>query len=593
MVTFMKKRKHAGTLILTLAVMISVMLSAQSTDAATYLSDAGVSSESTWNSSEELPASGENETETSSSGETVSSDSSETEPAVTGESAENNESISSLSADQTDSSSATEQTEQAEETTEDENSVESAESTELSIADVQQALTYRTHVQKIGWQGWQGNNSVAGTTGRGLRVEALEVRLNGISSDQLGIQYSAHVQNIGWQGTRKDGETAGTTGKSLRIEAINMSLTGSQSSRFDIWYRVHVQNIGWLGWAKNGENAGSIGYSYRMEAMQVLIVEKGQTPGDYHAGAASCYDATTTQNWSIAYQVHGQTYGWQSARSDGEEAGTTGKSKRLEAMKVSISADNLAHGNYLQYRAYVQKIGWQGWVSSGGVAGTTGRGLRMEAVQIKLSGIAAKKFDVYYRVHIQKYGWLGWAKNGESAGSQNGSLRMEAINIVLVPKGGSAPGSTDRHFIICNNNTGNKNLARMDSIAAGINSSTNYKILVDCTTNHLGVYKKTNGTWSRLYYWACSTGKSSTPTVKGYYRLGSKGYSFGSGYTCYYYSQIYGNYLFHSILYYQGTRIPKDSRLGLNISHGCVRLDINNAKFIYDNVPKGTAIYIY
>ncbi|MCD8365775.1 MAG: L,D-transpeptidase family protein, partial [Clostridiales bacterium] len=65
-------------------------------------------------------------------------------------------------------------------------------------------------------------------------------------------------------------------------------------------------------------------------------------------------------------------------------------------------------------------------------------------------------------------------------------------------------------------------------------------------------------------------------------------------YTCWYYTQFYGNYLFHSVLYYPGsmTRV-KDGRLGMNLSHGCVRLSMTNAKWIYDNIPIGTKVYVY
>ena len=42
------------------------------------------------------------------------------------------------------------------------------------------------------------------------------------------------------------------------------------------------------------------------------------------------------------------------------------------------------------------------------------------------------------------YGWLDWAKNGESAGTEGLSKRLEAIEIVLVEKGGAAPGSTNK-----------------------------------------------------------------------------------------------------------------------------------------------------
>lgn len=33
--------------------------------------------------------------------------------------------------------------------------------------------------------------------------------------------------------------------------------------------------------------------------------------------------------------------------------------------------------------------------------------------------------------------------------------------------------------------------------------------------------------------------------------------------------------------------------LGKQVSHGCVRLDINNAKWLYDNIPNGTKVVIY
>lgn len=66
-----------------------------------------------------------------------------------------------------------------------------------------------------------------------------------------------------------------------------------------------------------------------------------------------------------------------------------------------------------------------------------------------------------------------------------------------------------------------------------------------------------------------------------------------NGYTCYYYTQFYGDYLFHSIPYYQGTFNPMDSRMGMHISQGCVRLPIGRAKWIWDNVPLATKVVIY
>ena len=71
----------------------------------------------------------------------------------------------------------------------------------------------------------------------------------------------------------------------------------------------------------------------------------------------------------------------------------------------------------------------------------------MEAVKIRLTGNLAKYYDIYYRAHVQGYGWLGWAKNGEKAGTEGLAKRLEAVQIVLVEKGGAAPGSTEKTFI--------------------------------------------------------------------------------------------------------------------------------------------------
>jgi len=75
--------------------------------------------------------------------------------------------------------------------------------------------------------------------------------------------------------------------------------------------------------------------------------------------------------------------------------------------------------------------------------------------------------------------------------------------------------------------------------------------------------------------------------------MGIKGSYFvaESGLICKYYSQIKGDYLFHSILYYPSGGIA-DPRLGYSISHGCIRLATDNAYYIYKNIPSGTAIWI-
>ena len=130
--------------------------------------------------------------------------------------------------------------------------------------------------------------------------------------------------------------------------------------------------------------------------------------------------------------------------------------------------------------------------------------------------------------------------------------------------------------------------------AQGYSSSTKWLILVDTKSNHVGIYNGSKNNWVEKKYWSCTSGAASTPTVKGTFTVQSKGLAFGHGYTCWYYTQFYGNYLFHSVLYNPGSKTSiQDGRLGINASHGCVRLSLANAKWIYDNIPSGTKVVVY
>ena len=125
-------------------------------------------------------------------------------------------------------------------------------------------------------------------------------------------------------------------------------------------------------------------------------------------------------------------------------------------------------------------------------------------------------------------------------------------------------------------------------------SSTGYLILVDRAACRVGVFFGRAGAWNLQYFWECSPGKPSTPTVSGQFTVQGKGYYFDSGSSrCYWYTQFYGDYLFHSVLYNKYTGGLDDGRLGMQLSHGCVRLDINNAKWIYDHVPSGSKVVVY
>lgn len=123
-------------------------------------------------------------------------------------------------------------------------------------------------------------------------------------------------------------------------------------------------------------------------------------------------------------------------------------------------------------------------------------------------------------------------------------------------------------------------------------STTSYFIYVDLKSHKVNIFTGECKNWKISKSFTCTTGAPSTPTIKGTYKLTSKGRELKLDYCVVkYYSQIQGNYLFHSILYDFNGRII-DSRLGYSLSHGCIRLSTENAKYIYDVVPIGTTIYI-
>lgn len=130
--------------------------------------------------------------------------------------------------------------------------------------------------------------------------------------------------------------------------------------------------------------------------------------------------------------------------------------------------------------------------------------------------------------------------------------------------------------------------------AQGFSSSTSWLILVNCTTNYTGIFRGSQGNWTYEHYWICSTGAPDSPTVKGTFTIYDRYGSFGEHYTCWWPTRFYGPYLFHSVLYNPGSNTSiQDGRLGQNVSQGCVRLPIEQAKWIHDVIPDGTKVFVY
>jgi len=99
----------------------------------------------------------------------------------------------------------------------------------------------------------------------------------------------------------------------------------------------------------------------------------------------------------------------------------------------------------------------------------------------------------------------------------------------------------------------------------------------------------------------CSTGKDVTPTPKGTFQAttgpGARWHYFKK-YTCWaqYAYYIEGDIMFHSVLYNEKNGpVTRSSvnNLGRKASHGCVRLAVEDAKWIWQNCPAKTKIVVY
>ena len=289
-------------------------------------------------------------------------------------------------------------------------------------------IQYTTHCQSYGWLPWSANGEMNGTEGEAKRLEAIKIQLTGADKEKYDVYYRVHAQSYGWLGWAKNGAPAGTAGYAKRLEGVQIVVVKKGSPAPDANFEgvnaasgVH-QSVSYL--AKNGSSP----------------VVGGQVTSNTNPSVAG------EANVNIAYRTHVQSFGWQDWKYNGVMSGTSGKAKRLEGINIKLT--NKPYSGSIVYTTHVQSIGWQGnennvntWFRDGQMAGTSGRAKRLEAIRIALTGEMAEHYDVYYRVHAQTYGWLAWTKNGEAAGTAGLSKRLEGIQIVLVPKGGAAPAN--------------------------------------------------------------------------------------------------------------------------------------------------------
>ncbi len=141
------------------------------------------------------------------------------------------------------------------------------------------------------------------------------------------IEYNAYLQKFpwesssagGWQGWRHDGETAGTTGENRRMEKVKIQLTGCIPPGMGIAYTVRsaplVGGAQWLETVTNGEETGHL--HWRMELVKVDLVN----------APINCH---------LCYRVYMRHNGWGPWVTEGNEAGSSGHNRRIEAIEMKF-----------------------------------------------------------------------------------------------------------------------------------------------------------------------------------------------------------------------------------------------------------------
>ena len=188
-----------------------------------------------------------------------------------------------------------------------------------------------------------------------------------------------------------------------------------------------------MGWAKNGQPAGSTGAGRQLEGIQVRLVPKNSLtlPGGAFYNPAN---VPVPDDYSLSYAAHVSYVGWQPVVSQGVMAGTTGRSRAVEALRLAgISTPygpaTINCAAQSDHAAFTPDTA----LSPDAICGTTGQKKSLTAIKLTLDAETAKYYDIVYRVHLSWVGWQEWKKNGEIAGNRPAS-HIEAITLKLVKK---------------------------------------------------------------------------------------------------------------------------------------------------------------
>ena len=160
---------------------------------------------------------------------------------------------------------------------------------------------------------------------------------------------------------------------------------------------------------------------------------------------------------TLTCEAHIGKKGWLPADVEGNVIGMLDQQLDIQAIKIKFSAPYYD----INYSVYYPDEGWTEAVSTGKMAGTTGKSKPIFGVKMSLDSVGASKFDIAYRLHNFDGSWSAWRKNGEAITSPK--VRLNAIQIKLIeritpPPWGASELRSKRSFIRKVNSNGGRYL---------------------------------------------------------------------------------------------------------------------------------------
>lgn len=140
----------------------------------------------------------------------------------------------------------------------------------------------------------------------------------------------------------------------------------------------------------------------------------------------------------------------------------------------------------------------------------------------------------------------------------------------------------------------NLDIAKLNTF--DINSSTHHLILISIKDQTAYIFNGSLNNWILEKEFLCSTELSGKETPKGIFTCGFRGdwfflENFNKGTK--YYIHINDCYNLHSIPFYANQSTIAEDLLDEPSYHGCVRLSVEDSKWIYENVKDGSTTIIY